>query len=453
MIVCVGGLDEVRVKMYIRRIQIGELSNPFGLRTGLHFVFLLAFSVMFLTPQQSPAQGGLGIAAVVNDEAISVLDLNSRIALVLESTKIPNTAQARNKLALQVLRGLIDEKLKLQVAAKAGIKVTEASIEAAVAEIAGRNKISSDQLAQHLISIGSHISSLRTKLESQLVWNQYVLRKLSRSITIGDEEIKDEIQRIQNSAGKPEYLLAEIFLPVDAQSPDSEMRDLAQRLMLQLQQGASFSDLARNVSQAPSAALSGDLGWVQYANLDPDLQKIIPEIPPGRVSKPVRLPDGYYLIMVRKVRASPGLSTRDAMLKLSQYHVPVVKGTPPQQLQQIKAQLSATTRSMTTCQQMNDAGVRSGSLMSGSLGEMKFSTLPANFKTALSNLKPGQKTQPIETGGGWAVMMVCERVDEGANMEKVRKDIRLRLKRERIEVTAQRTLRDLRRDAFVDVRL
>lgn len=439
--------------MNTRHAQIRKTAVFTHARAGLHIVLLVALAAFTFAPTTAQAQGGLGIAAVVNDEAISVLDLNARIAMVLDSSQIPDTPQARNKIVAQVLRGLIDERLKLQASEKANVVVPDQGIDKAMADLAERNKLTLGQLEQHLASIGSHISSLRSQIEVQIAWRQYTLRRLTRGITISDDEINDEIQRIQSNAGKPEYLLAEIFLPVDATTSEPEVRDFSQRLLLQLQQGAKFSELARNFSQSPSAALSGDMGWVQYANLDPDLQKIVPEIPAGSVSRPIRLPGGYYLIMVRKVRASPGLAPQDATVKLSQYHVPVAKGTPPQQVEQIKGQLIATTRAMTTCQQIDAAGARAGSLMSGSLGEMKISTLPDNFKTALANVQPGQKTVPIETGGGWAVMMVCERTDEGSNMETIREDIKQRLKRERTEVAAQRKLRDLRREAFVDVRL
>ena len=201
---------------------------------GLHLAFILVFSVLCFLPNKPFSQIGLGIAAVVNDEAISVLDLNSRVAMVLESSQIPNTPQAQNRVTYQVLRNLIDESLKLQAASQAGIDVLETRIDDAVAEISRRNKLSPEALSDHFISIGSHISSLRTKLEAQLAWNLYVQRKLSRKITISDDEVNDEIKRIQNSAGKPEYLLAEIFLPVDASTPDAEVREMSQRLLMHL---------------------------------------------------------------------------------------------------------------------------------------------------------------------------------------------------------------------------
>jgi len=91
--------------------------------------------------------------------------------------------------------------------------------------------------------------------------------------------------------------------------------------------------------------------------------------------------------------------------------------------------------------------------MSGSLGEMKLSSLPDNLRGVLTNLPVGQPSQPVQTGGGLAVVMICERSDEGVDMDKIRENIRIKILESRVNVAAQRKLRDLRRNAFVDIRL
>ena len=402
---------------------------------------------------QAQTQGGLGIAAVVNDDVISMLDLNARISMVIESAQIKNTAEDRMRIAPQVLRGLVDEKLKLQETRQSGVKVTQDNIELALKDIADKNKMTMDQLTAHLQKIGVPISTLATRIETELAWNYYVQSRLAKQIQVGGEEIKDEINRIQTNAGKPEYLLAEIFLPVESPAQEAEVRAVAERLLMQLQQGAPFSGLARNFSRAPSAALDGDMGWVQYANLDPALQQIISQMRAGTASTPVRTLGGYYIMFLRKIRTSPGLGSGDATVKLSQYHVPAPKGSTAATLQGLSNQLVAATRNISNCAQLEAAGAQSGSLMSGSLGEMKLTTLPDEMQKVLGDLKVGQPSTPIPTGGGLAVLMICERTDETVDMDKVREDIREKLVQSRLNVAAQRKLRDLHRDAFIDTRI
>jgi len=413
----------------------------------------LALASLLPLHVKAQTQGGLGIAAVVNDDVISMLDLNARISMVMESAQLDNTAENRMKIAPQVLRGLVDEKLKLQETRESGVKVTQDNIELALKDIADKNKMTIKKLTDHLQSIGVPISTLATRVETELAWSYYVQSRLAKKIQVGAEEIKDEIARIQTNAGKPEYLLAEIFLPVESPSQEAEVRTVAERLLVQMQQGAPFSGLARNFSRAPSAALDGDMGWVQYANLDPALQRVISNMRAGTASTPVRTLGGYYIMYLRKTRTSPGLGGGDAMVKLSQFHVPAPKGSGAAALQNLNNQLVAATRNMKSCAELEAAGAQSGSLMSGSLGEMKLTSLPDTMQQVLGDLKVGQPSAPIPTGGGLAVLMICERTDETMDMEKVRDDIRNKLVQNRLSVASQRKLRDLRRDAFVDTRI
>jgi len=436
--------------------QSGHIfSRTFSLRRAVRPLFVVALMVagqLFHAPA-AWAQSGLGIAAVVNDDVISMLDLDSRITMVIESARLENTPKSRMKIAHQVLRGLIDEKLKIQETRRSNIKVSQADIDFALQDIAKKNNMSADQLSAHLESIGVPISSLSARVEAELSWSIYVQRRLAKKIQIGAEEINDTIELIQANAGKPEYLLGEIFLPIESAAQDTETRLTAERLLVQLRQGAPFSALARNFSRAPSAALDGDMGWVQYSNLDPTLLKVVAGMQPGTASPPVRTLGGYYIMLVRDVRTSPGLGGGDAVLKLSQYHIAAPKGNDPATLNALSNQLVTATRNMTSCAQLEASGAKTGSLMSGSLGEMKLSTLPDTMKTVLSSLKVGQPSAPISTGGGLAVLMICERTDETVDMEKIRNEIRVKLIQSRLGVAEQRKLRDLRRDAFVDIRL
>lgn len=414
---------------------------------------LLSLMLALTFAPSTQAQGGLGIAAVVNDDVISMLDLNSRITMIIESSQMSNSPEARSRIAHQVLRGLIDEKLKVQETRRVGIKTSQADLQSGLNHIANNNKMSVPELTNHLMSIGVPISSLTARLEAELSWQRFIGRRLSKGIQVGAEEVKDEIARIQSNAGKPEYQLAEIYLPVETPSQDSEVRATSERLVMQLRQGSAFSSLAKNFSRSPSAAVSGDLGWVQLANLDQSLQSALAQMKPGQASQPVRSLGGYYILLLRNVRTSPGIGNSDATVKVSQYHVPLKNKNDRAAEQALTQQMSTATRGITSCAQLEAAGAQTGSLMSGPLGEMKLSTLPKNIQSTLGNLNVGQPSAPVPTGGGLAVMMICERSDNAIDMDEVRKTIRNKLIQSRLNVAAQRKLRDLRRDAFVDIRL
>jgi len=432
------------------------------MKINKQFISLLCGFTSFLVFSSAslPAKAqktGLGIAAVINDDVISVLDLESRVSMVLDSTNMNLTQENRARVRPQVLRSLIDEKLMQQEATRLDIKITEKDIEDRLKTIAGGNNMTIQQLSNRLLSVGVPISTLKSRIETESAWQVYVFRKLAQSIKISEDEITDEINRIQANAGKPEYLLAEIFIPVEKPSQDQEIRLLAQRLLQEMQKGALFPTLANNFSRASSAQSGGDMGWVQINHLPNELQDAVRQLKPGQVSIPIRSIGGYYLIFLRNVRSSPGLAAGKTFLKISQLHVSTQNSNDPAVINATAQKLVNFTRSMNNCDQMDSSKSRPDfpfktSPLSGSMGEISLSSLPQNMQAVIAPLAIGQPSQPIPTGGGVAVMMVCERNDEALNMDEAREKVSESIRARRLEIAARRRLLDLRRDAFVDIR-
>jgi peptidyl-prolyl cis-trans isomerase SurA len=249
-----------------------------------------------------PARSTEGIAAVVNDDIISMSDLTARLQLALVSSGLPNTQETRQKLTPQVLRSLVDERLQLQEATRANVSVTDKEINEAFSKVAEQNRMQRDQLEKMLASQGVPRSTLESQIRSTIAWGKLVQRRLRPSIEIGQEEIDQVIQRIQANAGKPEYLAAEIFLAVDAPEREDDVRRLADRLYEQIGQGASFPAVARQFSQSAGAAAGGDLGWVQQGQLPEELDGALKQLRPGQATRPIRSITGYHILMLRDER-------------------------------------------------------------------------------------------------------------------------------------------------------
>jgi peptidyl-prolyl cis-trans isomerase SurA len=249
-----------------------------------------------------PARSTEGIAAVVNDDIISMSDLTARLQLALVSSGLPNTQETRQRLTPQVLRSLVDERLQLQEATRANVSVTDKEINEAFSKVAEQNRMQRDQLEKMLASQGVPRSTLESQIRSTIAWGKLVQRRLRPSIEIGQEEVDQVIQRIQANAGKPEYLAAEIFLAVDAPEREDDVRRLADRLYEQIGQGANFTAVARQFSQSAGATNGGDLGWVQQGQLPEELDGILRQLRPGQASRPIRSITGYHILMLRDER-------------------------------------------------------------------------------------------------------------------------------------------------------
>ena len=243
------------------------------------------------------------IAAVVNDEIISGNDLADRMKLVMSSSGLPNNADIRAKITPQILRSLIEERLKQQEAERNGITITEDEIDQGFANIAGQNKLSGEQFASLLRKEGVSVESLREQIKSEILWGKIIKAVIRPQITISDNELDAQLARLERDIGKTEYRLFEIFLAIDEPDEQSNVRKLASQFHSELSNGrVPFQRLASQVSQSSSAARGGDLGWVQEGQLPPEIETSLRTLDEKELSNPIHTINGYYIVFLLEKR-------------------------------------------------------------------------------------------------------------------------------------------------------
>ncbi|HET9264066.1 MAG TPA: SurA N-terminal domain-containing protein, partial [Vicinamibacterales bacterium] len=155
------------------------------------------------------------IVAVVNDEVISAQDLDERLQLVTLTSGIPDSEQARARLAPQVLRSLIEEALQLQESERLGITVEEAEIQEALANIAERNRMTVEAMERFFEDNGIDLATLLEQVRAQIAWVKVVNRQIVPRVTVTVDQLEMAVEEARRNEGEPEYLLSEIVLPVD----------------------------------------------------------------------------------------------------------------------------------------------------------------------------------------------------------------------------------------------
>ena len=238
------------------------------------------------------------IAAVVNDEVVSVLDLVSRMQMVMLSSNIPDTPELRERMGRQVLRSLIDEKLQLQEAKRQNVTVPDSDVEKALQQIAQQNNMSTEQLTELLKSRGIARTALVDQVRATLLWTKLVRRQAAQTVDVSDEEIDEAVKRARENAKEPQTRIAEIYLTVDNPAQGEEVRRFAERLSQEMRRGARFSAVARQFSQSASAPVGGDMGWMRPDQLPAELAQAVARLGPGDLSAPIPYGGGYYLLLV-----------------------------------------------------------------------------------------------------------------------------------------------------------
>lgn len=406
-------------------------------------------------PTPAPAErpsGDMRIAAVVNDDVISVYDLGERMRMVTVSSNIQDTPDTRKRIAGQVLRGLIDEKLQLQEAKKQSISATDDEINNALGQLEKQNNMQSGQLEQFLKARGIDRNALVTQLTASIVWAKLVRRKASQSMELSDEEIEENLKRMREHANEPQTRLAEIFLAVDNPAQEEEVKHLAERLTEQMKQGARFSAVAQQFSQSATAAVGGDIGYVRPDQLAPELAKAIGNMKPGELSPPVRTGGGYYLLLVLDRRNGANGGAAETIYDIVQ----VVFPFPPQAGEALRRAAVAEAQSIRTaakdCATMLRIGKEKAPKLS-SEGKVSASRISPELRNMIGKLAVGQASEPIVQKNGVGVIMVCGKNDGGKATEITRDEAAESLLKQRLDTLARRYMRDLRRSSYVDVRV
>lgn len=408
----------------------------------------LAFLTLLLSASPAFAEKA-GIIAVVNDEAISTSDLDARMRIVIASSNMGDSQEIRQRLAPQVLRSLVDEKLELQEARRLNIKIPEQEVGEALSRIEEQNHLPKGGLNDFLKARGIDPAALTEQTTAGIAWAKVVRQRSFEVSPVSDEEVDGAVARYQESAAQPQLRLAEIFLAVDNPVQEEEIRRSADKLFEQLHEGAAFSALARQFSKSPTAAVGGDMGWVLPSELPAEIGRTVRDMKPGQLAPPLRVGGGYYILYLIDRRAPGGGQATE--LSLAQIMFPLSPGAPEKERQNRIAEATRIQKEAKSCGEFLKIGREVAPQTSGDLGRVRLDDLPAELRQVVAPLSPAEISPPVPLRGGIGLLMVCARHSEEGGAPN-REQVMDTLARERMDSFAQRYLRDLRRTAFVDIR-
>ena len=394
-----------------------------------------------LAATPSPMRAVEGIAAIVNDEVISLYDVDQRVDLFFATSGIQKNPEMQDRIRNQVLRSLVDEKLQLQEARRVEIAIEANEIEENIKRLAGENRMDLVQITEFLADNDIKRTTLEKQIEAELAWNQFVRRSFGGRINIGDNEINEQYKKAVRTVNQPRYLVSEILLNLDSFADERRITELSNEIVKQLQAGVDFAAVARQFSIAPSATRGGRLGWIAANQIDDALKTALEQMQAGQISQPIATNAGIYIIALADKQQSNAANP-------AKNRFDVMSVTFPQ-----SAEIAVATNfanNFSNCRRAQEAANQAGA-QSERTGLREIRTLPAAMRNAVINLEAGELSAPISTPSGTIIHIVCDRKDDiGVNIS--RDAIADNIYAQRVAMMARRHLRDLRRDAVVEYR-
>ncbi|MBU1185130.1 MAG: peptidyl-prolyl cis-trans isomerase [Proteobacteria bacterium] len=258
---------------------------------------------MSLSAQASVADR---IVAVVNDEVITLSELNGAFDPYREKLEAAYQGQEREKALTEaretLLNRMIDALLMQQESRKTGIVVREEEVTEAIKDLLAKRNISQEDLLKGLAQEGTTLEAYRKEIRDQLMRIKLIRRDIKSKVAVTDEEIGEYYRKHREEyEGKESVRIKQILLPLpkeEDQAVREKLRADAGEIHRRLMNGESFDQLSAKYSEGPAAATGGDIGYVERGMIIHEVEDVAFKLPLQQISGVIESSVGFHIVQV-----------------------------------------------------------------------------------------------------------------------------------------------------------
>jgi peptidyl-prolyl cis-trans isomerase SurA len=401
------------------------------------------------------------IVAIVNSESITSSQLRDRVISVRQNLQKQGQTEQMPPLDVlerQVLEQLIMERVQLQQAREASIRINDDMIDRAINAVASNNRLTLEQLRTAVTSGGLSWDKYREEVRTELMLIRLREIDVDSKVAVSDAEVANFIRNNPEVLLGTEYRVAHILLRIPENLDEKKLEDIqarANKVLSRLRADEDFAKIAADSSDAPDSVNGGELGWLSREHLPGFYAEIVSQLKPGEISPPLRSSTGLHVIKLLDKRErnnaaaqvieqtharhillkiSELLSDAEAQTRLRVLRERIVNGTDFAELARASsADLSAAR--------------------GGDLGWVNPGDTVPEFEKAMDALAPNQVSEPIRSPFGWHLIQVLERRKQDMGEEYNRNIARNILRQRKANEAYEEWLRQLRDEAYVEYKL
>ena len=393
------------------------------------------------------------IVAIVEDDVIMASELRTRLAMLQQNLQQQGReAPSQEIMVRETLDRLILESIQLQMGQRAGVRISDAQLNAALNRIAQGNRMSLEQFRQQLEASGRSYQAMREDVRRELIMQRVQQGNVNQRIQISDQEIDNYLE---SEEGKQltaeEYHLIHALLPVSASagsSADTAAKAHVDELYARISAGESFEEV---VSSSDQNFSGGDLGWRTGDNLPSLFADTAPMLKVGETAAPIRSASGYHLVFLAEKRGGEMLvqqtKVRHILLKPSAIRT-------SEETQQLADDLRNDVIGGEDFGELaREYSEDIGSAQEG--GDLGWTTpgqMVAEFQNMMDATEVNTVSRPFESQFGWHILEVLDRRQEDMSDTVVRNRAGETLHKRKYQEELDAWLRKIRDEAFVDIK-
>ncbi|MFZ5841773.1 MAG: peptidylprolyl isomerase SurA [Pseudomonadota bacterium] len=394
--------------------------------------------------------------ALVDDDVVLRSELDRRLASVRKDLQARNVRlPPDNVLRQQVLERLITDNVQLQMAKRAGVRVSDQELAQIVANIAKENNLSPEQFRLKLASEGISYELFREDLRNEVLISRVRQGAVGRRIFISEQEVQAMMETIAaEGENRTEYHLGHILLPISENASTEDVREVsarAQQLVGKLRNGADFAELAIANSAGQEALQGGDFGWKTANQLPSLFATAAKSLKPGEISEPLRSGSGLHILKLFDSRGNERVMVQQTKAR----HILVKPSTilseeeAEQKIRDLLAKIKAGADFAELAKQHSDDPGSAN--LGGDLGWANPGMFVPVFEQTMNELQPGQLSEPFRSEFGWHVLQVLERRDDDQTEERKRQQAYRFLHSRKYDEEVESWVREIRDQAFIKI--
>ena len=423
---------------------------------GSFALMLGSFSLMLTSPMSLAETRILdSVVAVVEDDVIMNSELRNRLTMIRSAlTATGRELPPDDILVRETLDQLILENIQLQRGQRAGVRISDEHLNAALGRIAAQQNMDLDQLRAHLETSGESYQAMRDNLRRELIIQQVQQGSVNQRIQITSDEIDNYLE---SGEGREmmveEYRLVHALLPVVTDTPPEEEADIEayiNRAHERIAGGESFNKVIGD-SSGKYLFQGGHLDWRKEDDLPSLFADVAPTLKPGETSRPVRSSSGFHLIHLAE--------RRGGSMMVEQTHVRhILLKTSTIQTDEEAQELAASLRDKALAggdfealakEHSEDIG---SAAEGGDLGWTNPGQMVPEFENTMKATAIDDISEPFRSQFGWHILQVLDRRQEDVIGTVARNRAGEVLHQRKYQEELDAWLRKIRDEAFVDIK-
>ena len=392
------------------------------------------------------------IVAVVDEDVVLRSELDRALANILgQYAGRMDQLPPRDILERQVLERLVLMKLQVARAEGAGISVNDQELDSAVAGIASQNNLGMDQLAAQLARDGMTVADLRASVREEIMVQRLRQSFAQSRISVSEGEVDAALAAQVNAT---QYHLAHIVIGVPEGATADQIASAQKRVeevKARIESGETdFSAAAVRYSDSPNALEGGDLGWRNLDEIPPSFAQLITSMQPGQVIGPIRGPSGFQLLNLVETREAADVGT---ITEFKARHILVTGGDAEAKakLETLRARIAGGAEFAELARENSED--KASSARGGDLGWFAQDANGAEIGAQVAALSDGEVSAPFKDASGWHIVQREGSRQAPAADATRRQQVRESIGQRKLEQEWERFLRELRGEAYVDIRL